>query len=233
MNFITSKPFLLVRKFGRILGINSYIANLLYGKGYEMKYDRSLQNKIKKGYIVWDVGSNIGHYTKIFSDLVGPEGTILAFEPSPINFSKLVLATQNLSNVKLFNFGLGNIKSNVLFKQGDDNIGATSRIISGSENILSSLSVPIMVPDEFIIENEFSCPDVVKIDVEGYELEVVQGLKKTLTKNKISVIGIEVHFKILEERSLNDAPRIIENILIESGFKINWTDSSHLIACRV
>lgn len=232
MNWITSKPALFIRKIFRYLGLNSIIANIIYGKGYETNFDKQLQQNIKKGDIVWDIGANIGHYTSLFSKLTGQTGSVIAFEPSPTNFSVLVNAVSHLNNVLLKNFGLGNENSNVNFLQGVDDLGATSRILDKDKNSNNSITVPIKVADTLIETNEVLIPNIIKIDVEGFEYEVIQGLNKTLLNHQVRVIGVEIHFRILEERKLGSAPKFIEIMLENAGFSINWTDSSHIIAKR-
>jgi hypothetical protein len=92
--------------------------------------------------------------------------------------------------------------------------------------------VEIGVADNLIDEG-LELPTVVKIDVEGYECEVLAGLSRHLSDPKVRLIGVEVHFGILRERRLGDGPRQIENLLSRSGFAVRWTDASHLIAARL
>jgi len=132
MSWTTSPPIVFLRKIGRRLGFNSCIARALYGDGYETHYDLAFQDLLKVGDCVWDVGANIGYYTKFFAQRVGSQGCVLAFEPSPINHSKLFGAVGDLPNVLLFNYGLGAADEEVPFQQGADTLGATSRVVSDS-----------------------------------------------------------------------------------------------------
>jgi hypothetical protein len=75
-------------------------------------------------------------------------------------------------------------------------------------------------------------PNVVKIDVEGFELEVLSGMKQILANRALKAVGIEVHFKLLQERGLTRAPRQMESLLQEAGFLCSWPDSSHIFAVR-
>lgn len=75
-------------------------------------------------------------------------------------------------------------------------------------------------------------PNVIKIDVEGFEYEVIEGLSAYLSSPTVKSIGIEVHFGILEERGLSQAPRWIERLLNGKGFVVTWADPSHIIATR-
>ena len=75
-------------------------------------------------------------------------------------------------------------------------------------------------------------PNVVKIDVEGHEGAVLDGFVALLPDRRLRCIGIEMHFGILAARGENDRPKRIEQLLIRNGFKLRWTDPSHLLATR-
>ena len=68
--------------------------------------------------------------------------------------------------------------------------------------------------------------------MEGFELEVIKGLGEILHNRQLQSIFLEVHFLALAERGMEKAPFDIVNILTTAGFKITWTDPSHLVAER-
>lgn len=49
---------------------------------------------------------------------------------------------------------------------------------------------------------------------------------------RLKVLGIEVHFTLLEERKVKNVARTIEGLLYDAGFKVEWTDFSHIIAIK-
>jgi len=234
MSWMTNGAVIALRKAGRGLGLNSLIARMLYRDGYEIGYDLAFQKLLRPAECVWDIGANLGHYTRLFSARVGEQGRVLAFEPSPINYAKLVQACAGLSNVEIFNFGIGDAEREVNFLQGDDDLGATSRVLSQDEAgvMLNAVKVPVRAGDELIKKRLARLPNAIKIDVEGFELEVVRGLELTLSDRDLRLVGIEMHFTLLQDRGLSSAPRDIESILKRKGFNLGWTDSSHLLAVR-
>ena len=218
-----------LRRWGRLLGINKILIKFISSANYEGEFDEELSKCIRNGDCVWDVGANVGFYTKQFSQMVGDKGKVFAFEPSAVNYNKLTKDCELLSNAYLFNFGLGDKEEKIFFKQGADELGATSRIVAESE---SDDQVEIKVGEDLVTHRVAEVPNVVKIDVEGYEWEVVDGLKGFLQHHELRTIGIEVHFRLLQLRKKSDTPAKLESLLRQNGFKITWTDPSHLIASK-
>ena len=229
MRLMTTPIFMFLRSAGRVVGLNKLIAHFILGKGYETKHENKFINELLSNDCIWDIGANIGHYTKIFSDKVSDSGAVCAFEPSPINFSNLEKNCRLLNNIFLFNFGLGEKKEKFCFQQGIDNLGATSRIVDSD---VGEIEIDVFVGLDLIENNIAKAPTAIKIDVEGFEYEVIKGFGNYLGESKLHLIGIEIHFEILKDRGLEGAPVLIEKILVENGFNIDWTDPSHIVAMR-
>jgi FkbM family methyltransferase len=229
MSWRTNQWVLLGRNLGRAVGINALIARRQVQDKYEAYYDDQLSALIYPGDCIWDIGANVGHYTRQFSERVGPTGRVVAFEPSPINFGQLATHCAALSNVSLFQVGLGNQDFLANFAQGSDDLGATSHVTDSPHG---STVVNIRAGDSLITHNDAPLPDIIKIDVEGFEWEVLNGMSAILKNSKLRAIGIEVHFGILVQRDLGSVPQQIEQQLKRSGFQLTWADNSHLLACR-
>lgn len=89
INFLVK--FVFLRNILRSLGLNPLLHKLIYGNNsYEEHFDKLFASKIKPGFIVFDIGANIGHYTRLYSNLVGHKGKVVAFEPSNENFKKCI-----------------------------------------------------------------------------------------------------------------------------------------------
>jgi hypothetical protein len=85
---------------------------------------------------------------------------------------------------------------------------------------------------DLINKGTVSPPNAIKIDVEGFEYEVLNGLGDYLRAVELRLIGIEVHFEILNNRGFEKAPILIEKMLTDSGFFVRWPDPSHIVAIR-
>ena len=123
MNWRTNSLALSLRNMGRRLGLNSFLMSFVRSDSYEDKFNKVLLACVQKNDVVWDVGANIGHYTKLFADLAGSQGKIFAFEPSPQNYKRLALNLQGVENVVLLPCGLGDKEESVAFMQGEDDLG--------------------------------------------------------------------------------------------------------------
>jgi FkbM family methyltransferase len=229
MSWYTSRLGVMLRNIGRATRMNRLVAGLVSERQYEAKYTRQLFDYIAPGQCVWDVGANVGHFTAMFADAVSSTGTVYAFEPSPANFPELVGRCGGLENVSCMNCGLGKSDEYLPLQQGDDALGATSRIATRGR---AGKMVELRAADSLLADIGIRSPNVVKIDVEGYELEVLEGMTKLLGSVDLMMIGVEVHFGVLEERGLHNAPRRLEKLLTEAGFSISWPDHSHILAVR-
>ncbi len=187
----------------------------------------------KKNDVVWDVGANVGHYTKLFADITDSQGKVFAFEPSPQNYKRLALNLKGVENVVLLPYGLGDKEETVAFKQGDDELGATSQVLDVTVSAGGHDQVEICCGDRLVGSGSAGLPNFVKIDVEGFELEVLTGMRETLNSQKLRALGIEVHFGLLAARGMAHAPQQIEALLRRAGFSCSWPDSSHILATRI
>lgn len=239
MSWRTNRLALLARDVGRILGLNRWIALWLNGRGYETRYDGAFSAALHPGDTVWDVGANVGYYTLQFAERVGGRGRVFAFEPSPVNFARLSVACAGLDNVLLRQMGLGSEAATLALVQGADELGATSRVVGNPGGSASSAPlegektlVEIRTGQGLIQSGDALAPNVIKIDVEGFEWEVLEGMGAQLASSSLRAIGVEMHFGILKQRGLADAPQRIEDLLVRNGFRLQWPDNSHLLAIR-
>lgn len=236
MSWRTNPVTIAIRTITRKVGINKLIGGwFLRSKSYEDVFQDQTLSSIQEGDCVWDIGANVGLYTKQFSELVGNTGKVFAFEPSPTNQIRLKEAIQGYGNTYLIQKALGAQEGKVLFSQGVDALGATSKIIDNpyrQSTNESNVEIDIVTGDTLVKSSQICKPNVLKIDTEGYELDVLHGLRATIQESTVRTICIEVHFQLLCERNQRNAPQEIEELLKSNGFKFSWPDSSHIIANR-
>jgi hypothetical protein len=89
-----------------------------------------------------------------------------------------------------------------------------------------------MLSGDLYVQRGGPVPQVIKVDVEGFEEQVFLGMRETLQSRQVRTIFCEMHFGILEERGDRMAPVRIEKMLKDLGFRVSWIDASHLGAMR-
>ncbi len=159
-------------------------AKIAYNGDYEPTLKRVFREKINQGDTILDIGANIGFHTLYFAELTGPQGKVIAFEPVPINFERLKfnIALNPFKNIFLKNIALGN-KNEQLTISADEN--STN---PGAYNLFDQngdVIIHCFIGDEVIDEDKI---DFIKIDVEGYESFVVDGLIKTIQKSLPKIV---------------------------------------------
>ena len=156
--------------------------------------------QIQKNMNVIDIGANIGYYTVHLSNLVGPNGTVFAFEPDPLNFSILEknIKLNDCKNVVLINKAVSNSCASTTLFQNSENSGGHSLI--NSENIQKTITVDTITLDDYFKNITISI-DLVKIDVEGAEDFVINGGLNffKIFKPKYVITEFELNSKIQDK----------------------------------
>ena len=157
----------------------------------EKELDVLLGLEFPEEMIFWDVGANVGIYSVLFGKKF-PAGKVIAFEP---NVSLHVLLTQNLdlngvNNVRIESFALSNAKGVGQIEISKGRAGA-GKIKSTLAEDYEDKSFPIITGDMYVKDFPEAIPSLIKIDVEGHEPEVIEGLSHVLRQYK-PVLMIEV-----------------------------------------
>ncbi len=139
------------------------------------------QALIRPGDRVLDIGANIGYYTTLFADWVGPSGIVHAVEPDPDNFALLDVNTQDFQEngcVHLHALALSETTGTANLFRSKDNIG-THRLYDSICCDGSSTEVAVYRGDDLAL----APLDFIKIDIEGYEAFALRGLSDTLSNS--------------------------------------------------
>jgi FkbM family methyltransferase len=174
--------------------------------------------------ILWDVGALFGLFSLAFT-LRGAGRRALAFEPNPSSRGKLeeCLHLNPTANVQVFDCAVGLPGTVVEFERGFHYTAITgSPARPGEENeaLRETVAIKTMAIDE-LIERNFDPPDIVKIDVEGHELDVLLGARKLLLAKK-PLLSIELHPGLLERRGTSGLA--IAEYLEDAGYVFHDTD---------
>jgi FkbM family methyltransferase len=238
MSWRTHPAVTVMRTLGRRTGVNRLLSALAPETTYEQSYDRELLSRMRRGDCVWDVGANRGIYVEKLLHAVGRGGQVIAFEPLPANLLVLSERFGAHANVLLHQMALGGADAEGALIAGRDGLCATTRVVpdasvrtTGSADEGSSVDrTQIRTADTLVQTGIAPLPDVVKLDVEGAELDCLHGMPRLLESGRLRCIGIEIHYGLLAERGQPRAPRDIERLLARCGYLVVWTDRNHLIA---
>jgi len=135
------------------------------------------------GDIVLDIGAYVGEASLWFSSLIGPKGIVYAFEPEPSAFQGLQhnLEANNIANVIPVNMALSD-------KEGSGTLSGSSgaSVLTDSKN---GVTTKVTTVDKFVEREQLKKVNFLKMDVEGYELNVLTGASQTiqLFKPKLAV----------------------------------------------
>lgn len=178
-------------------GINLYkdsvLSKIIYD-GFEQDEILFVRKFLEKGDIFLDVGANIGLFSLIASQYVESKGKIYAFEPTPETFSRLCenVEINAFSNISTFQIGLSDKEEELLFNVSQAGYDAWNSFAKLKELEDScSISIKTTTLDSFLNQQEISDVNLIKIDVEGWEMNVLKGAKDLLSKEKAPVLMIE------------------------------------------
>jgi len=150
-------------------------------KAYADRAGRELLRQVLfPGAIVVDAGANIGIYSEFLSRCVGPSGVVHSFEPSLQNFKRLRSTTRHLPNVRLSQAALGDHSGkSELYLSDKLNVDHRAYAVEGDSR--RTVAIELVALDDYFKLGE--TVNLIKLDVQGYELHALQGAKRVLHEN--------------------------------------------------
>jgi FkbM family methyltransferase len=208
---------------GLWIRVNPRTGRDLYDGTRESLIQEAISSRLRSGMVFYDLGANIGLFTLIGARCAGAGGKVYAFEPDPDLCQRL---TENVSrngfiNVQVLQAAVSSVTGSADFVRADPTVspdrglGGIGAGLPGS----SVIRVRSMALDDFV--RDAPPPDVLKCDVEGAEIEVLEGARSVL-QSKRPVIVCEVHSEVGAER--------VRDLLVQSGYTVRWIDENHLLA---
>jgi FkbM family methyltransferase len=184
-----------------------------------------------KEVIYCDIGANIGLYTLFVAKRIGNKGKVISFEPQPLTYQRLIenIKLNNLENILSVNKAVGDINSSIAIRQSPDSAKA---FVSRTKEDRKDIKVEMVSFDNFLKNNDIAKVDYLKIDVEGFEYFVLQGMKEFLKNSPPIIIQIELYEEFLK-RSGSSINQTL-NYLNDLGYTFWQLNSNNikLIECK-
>jgi len=171
-----------------VIGRNLYVAG-----EYEPELQRLMRNMDLRGCVCLDIGANIGVHTVAMSEFVGSSGKVFSFEPESQNYRLLEfnLRINKAANVITRRSAVGDTERICRLMINPNNYG-DHRVWTGGPATGAFQEVPMTTIDASLRELPDDVVRFIKIDVQGYECQVVRGMTVTLERNPNAIMMIEV-----------------------------------------
>lgn len=173
-----------------------------------------------------DVGANVGYFSRQCASRF-PQAKIYAFEPNPRIYPLLQKNLKRFTNCELFQVGLGASDAVSEFFHGEESTvgsfvpGYTKQHGSYYKRPIETSSASVRTGDSIL--SHLGVVDVMKLDVEGYEVEVLMGMQKLFAEHAIKTLFFE--FAPFAQRAANRRPEEIIQILAKAGYEIRQMEA--------
>ena len=207
--------------FDRWLALQLHRAGLMGTPGR-----RFLETHIKPGMTVVDIGANQGLYTLLFARLAGEQGAVLAFEPDDLLFAALEenLTFNHVGNAQTFHLALGSVRGTMTLFRSLLNSG-DNRLTSKAANGGPREAVPVRIErlDEVLVNRRI---DFIKMDVQGWEMEVFRGMQGVLDAAISTQMAIYFEYWPQGLRDAGSEPLEPLTFLTSQGFALYSSEES-------
>jgi FkbM family methyltransferase len=191
----------------------------------------ALLRHVRLGDVVLDVGANVGFHTVIAARIVGPAGHVYAIEPFPQNVAALAhnLALNAFTQVTIIAAAAWREEGRADLVVSGEPTWARLNAVRAREGTERSVPVRLVAVDDLVRHGVVRPPAVVKVDVEGAEIEALQGMAHTLAAWRPTVI-CEMHGRNAEYVALMRAHGYVLTVLQEPAplERARW--DVHLVA---
>ncbi len=168
---------------------NGFVDRNIFTAGvYEPDILAVIKDYLPSGGTYVDIGTNIGQHALFAASVVGPQGRVIAFEPIPrlvTQFSESITINQFTDRITIHTVGCSDRTEQQTLKIMSSNVGGSSLHETKIDSD-TSLTINLAPADTYLSKEQKI--DLIKIDTEGHEYEVFEGLKNTIARTKPTII---------------------------------------------
>ena len=183
----------LVRGIGNRVYEHAFPVYRLCYRAFKAYADRAerrlLRSVLSAGAVVVDAGANIGIYSQFLSRCVGPTGVVHSFEPSPENFERLQSAKRKLANVRLSQAAVGECSGKAELYLSDK-LNVDHRTYATEGDSRRAVPIDVIALDDYFKPGQRV--DLIKMDIQGYELHALRGANRVLADNSAAKLLLEL-----------------------------------------
>jgi len=204
---------------GLWLKVEPYLEERYLGGCPEPGVKAEISKRLRPGGCFYDVGAHIGFYSVLAARLVGQGGHVVAFEPDPANAAVLRenITRNNLGQIEVVPVALWSHCGVVAFRRSaSDHPEVSSRrgaVVSAHGRAPNDGTIEVQAITLDAIAENHPLPTMVKIDVEGAEVEVLRGAQRMISQTK-PVLLFEVHHR--------QVATLLEDQLQQKRYRIDW-----------
>lgn len=202
-------------------------------KRHEVETTQQVQKMIKPGMVVLDIGAHVGYYAKMFSQLTGDNGQVIAFEPHPRTHQFLEKNVGNLSNVTTFQAAVAEQEGTaelydylMMSASGslhyDEGLADLQRSQMGEFDVaprrdgefqMQKYTVKTIPIDKCLMEMGIQQVDFVKMDIEGAEMGALRSMKQTISNSPNLALIMEYNPQALKAFDYDDPAQALSEVL--------------------
>jgi FkbM family methyltransferase len=182
---------------------------------------------LKPGHVVVDVGAGTGTEAIVYADLVGLEGQVFAIESHPETFKSLqtLIEKGGYSNIEAHQVAIGNDNGAVWLQ--NQHAHQKNALMEEPDIEERAVNVEMRTLDQFVLDNKIKQIDFLKVNIEGAELQMLDGMKQSIHIIRAAAvschdfIGNDNQFPIMNE---------VRNFFISHGFNVMHVPEAHPVA---
>jgi len=182
---------------------------------------------LKPGHVVVDVGAGTGTEAIVYADLVGLEGQVFAIESHPETFRSLqtLIEKGGYSNIEAHQVAIGNDNGAVWLQ--NQHAHQKNALMEEPDIEERAVNVEMRTLDQFVLDNKIKQIDFLKVNIEGAELQMLDGMKQSVHIIRAAAvschdfIGNDSQFPIMNE---------VRNFFISHGFNVMHVPEAHPVA---
>ena len=214
---------IIARGFAKGLKINIGFSHVGYVLGTtEPDVQAALDMLLRPGMTVYDIGANVGFHALSAARRIGPDAKVICFEPLSENAKQIDYnaASNNFTNIQVITTALGSAEGEAAFwTSKQPTWGKLTSVGTKPDKFAKEVKVKICRLDTVVDDLKLPSPELIKMDVEGAEMDVLEGARQTLERYHPTLL-IEAH-------GTNAA---IENFLLAIGYRVGVLGKNEPVA---